>query len=472
VQAVRFISGHAEITHNYFQEVDEEIRKTPVQDRAWPLYAEAMKDAPKWPKGIEKAAEEGPSSIDWPTLVEFVHQNSDRIKLIEEASKNPALGWIPSESINDGVRKNANTVSPLLIISSSPVSDCLINASRLLGLAIDVAVFERDSKSAQEYFITRVRIAEQLLNGEQSPVLLNQITGIAIFSRTSHDLERLLVKQSTFFSLHQISELVAVWSSFNKGIPFRTSYKLERMLYLDVAQRIYTPGPRGFLCDDVWSALEASMPGTNSPPTTDFDWRGPILMTFAVDRQAAILEADTLQNEFTSLFAVRRWEWDERKEQRLHEIDRRLSSRIAFIRNPLLLVVSHNARLAKMAELAEVRRMTTLTALALTRYKLETGRWPQQLTELIPRYLPTTPIDPNDGKPIRYKLLDGNPLIYSIGSDRDDDGGTITPYQQSSGAIPDTFFSPSSDIAKIHRDPNHEYHGDWILWPPVEKKSE
>jgi hypothetical protein len=41
----------------------------------------------------------------------------------------------------------------------------------------------------------------------------------------------------------------------------------------------------------------------------------------------------------------------------------------------------------------------------------------------VPDLLPAVPPDRYDGKPLRYQLVDGKPLVYSIGSDRDDDAG-------------------------------------------------
>ena len=39
--------------------------------------------------------------------------------------------------------------------------------------------------------------------------------------------------------------------------------------------------------------------------------------------------------------------------------------------------------------------------------------------------LPQIPIDPYSGKPLRMAIIDGEPVIYSIGKDGRDDGGRI-----------------------------------------------
>jgi hypothetical protein len=66
------------------------------------------------------------------------------------------------------------------------------------------------------------------------------------------------------------------------------------------------------------------------------------------------------------------------------------------------------------------------TEMAVYRYKKETGRYPQSLQELVPKYMSSIPIDPfTQGKPLVYKLLAGGSkfLLYSIGPDQIDNGG-------------------------------------------------
>jgi len=65
------------------------------------------------------------------------------------------------------------------------------------------------------------------------------------------------------------------------------------------------------------------------------------------------------------------------------------------------------------------------TGLALERYRLaHSGQLPSGISELIPAYLNEVPIDPFDGHPLRYKKLAHSFVVYSIGPDGRDDGGT------------------------------------------------
>jgi hypothetical protein len=62
-------------------------------------------------------------------------------------------------------------------------------------------------------------------------------------------------------------------------------------------------------------------------------------------------------------------------------------------------------------------------AIAMTRYRLDHGRYPERLDALIPAYLHDIPPDPFDGKPLRLAQEGDQWLLYSIGLDCADDGG-------------------------------------------------
>ena len=62
-------------------------------------------------------------------------------------------------------------------------------------------------------------------------------------------------------------------------------------------------------------------------------------------------------------------------------------------------------------------------AVAIERYRLATGRLPDQLEGLVPKLLERVPSDPFDGQPLRYRRTDPGYILYSVGEDGHDDGG-------------------------------------------------
>lgn len=75
---------------------------------------------------------------------------------------------------------------------------------------------------------------------------------------------------------------------------------------------------------------------------------------------------------------------------------------------------------------AEARRRILITAIALERFRLKHGSYPNSLDALAPDWLKTVPTDFMNNEPLRYSLRgDGHFLLYSIGLDEKDDGGKM-----------------------------------------------
>jgi hypothetical protein len=73
---------------------------------------------------------------------------------------------------------------------------------------------------------------------------------------------------------------------------------------------------------------------------------------------------------------------------------------------------------------AEATKRIVITAIALKRFQLQRGNYPERLSELTPEFLASVPLDPVDGQPLRYRRnADGTYLLYSIGENGVDDGG-------------------------------------------------
>jgi hypothetical protein len=81
-------------------------------------------------------------------------------------------------------------------------------------------------------------------------------------------------------------------------------------------------------------------------------------------------------------------------------------------------VVEADARVA-----AELR--SAVAGLAAERYRLKYARWPDTLDALVPEFLPAVPADPYDGRPLRYRRLPEGVVVYSLGPDKQDDGGRL-----------------------------------------------
>lgn len=66
---------------------------------------------------------------------------------------------------------------------------------------------------------------------------------------------------------------------------------------------------------------------------------------------------------------------------------------------------------------ADFRQTAAAVAAATRAYRLDHGRYPAVLAELVPGYLPTAPVDPFNGEPPRYSTDTGE--VHSVGTDSD-----------------------------------------------------
>lgn len=104
------------------------------------------------------------------------------------------------------------------------------------------------------------------------------------------------------------------------------------------------------------------------------------------------------------------------------EHDRQLrATRGGGILAGLLIPAAHRVAFAALD--ADARRALARTAVAASAYRAKHGRPPEKVGDLVPDFLPETPLDPFDGRPLRLRKADDGLVIYSLGRDRADDGG-------------------------------------------------
>lgn len=83
-----------------------------------------------------------------------------------------------------------------------------------------------------------------------------------------------------------------------------------------------------------------------------------------------------------------------------------------------LLLPKFNQKAMTIAETRVAR-----TCIAVLSYRLKNGRMPEDTSELVPEHIDSIPLDPMDAKPMRYKKTEDGAIVYSVGSDRVDNGG-------------------------------------------------
>lgn len=106
-------------------------------------------------------------------------------------------------------------------------------------------------------------------------------------------------------------------------------------------------------------------------------------------------------------------------------------------------LVGASAKIGQAAARVEATLTCAYTAVAMERFHLAKGRWPQKLDELVPQYLAEVPRDPFDGAPLRMARQGTAVIVYSVSLDKLDQGGILLPNPTASG----------SDVGFVLHDP-------------------
>ncbi|MCS6975988.1 MAG: hypothetical protein NZM31_03110 [Gemmatales bacterium] len=98
--------------------------------------------------------------------------------------------------------------------------------------------------------------------------------------------------------------------------------------------------------------------------------------------------------------------------------------------------------------------------IAVERFRIRHGRWPNDLDELVPDFLDRVPRDCFTGNPLRYRVTSEGVIIWSVGPDGVDEGGSVQCWATEVGV-------PKKDIGFRLYNPDHRN-----LPPPTEPDSD
>ena len=97
-----------------------------------------------------------------------------------------------------------------------------------------------------------------------------------------------------------------------------------------------------------------------------------------------------------------------------------------YVMTSLLLPSLQKAFARDAVHSAEIRN--AVVALAVERFRItNNGELPADLAAVIPGFLEELPADPFDGKPVRYQRLERGYVVYCVGPDEKDNGGSEKP---------------------------------------------
>lgn len=468
---IRYYAGEPLVARNYTAELNSEILALPQDECGWPLYREALLalEAPV-PVGPDGRSILSPADDGWETMVEYLQRHQGALELARLAASKPHLGipLVPGEREPKGhwafaASADSPWSSVNVAANESPVGwgrtlgvGELRPLARMLLADARLAMIEGDSARARADLFALIDLAQQC---RESPLFIGDLYSFNVLHLASDVLAQSLIHSPEYFNDEQLTGLAHRLAAYSGGGSIHVRFGMQRTYFEDLIQRLYTDDGKGDgrLTSEGIALLLSVGPSVplmgEGGEETRLEWlTGPLAAQLIGSRREVTEEFERQLSLIERQAVEPMWTWTEVPGT---SFENELASE-AYRRRylPVFVMLPAIGRAATQAEITTQRRDAALTAIALELYRRRNGAYPETLDPLVPELLPTLPVDRFDGQPLRYRLSDEGPLLYSIGSDRIDDGGkpAETEYQQLN--VPRYSW----------RMPNPPMHADWILW--------
>ncbi len=453
-ELARFHMGDPTISRDFVAEHNAQIEQIPEEERAWPIYRQAILALYPLTEEERDAIEWRPTEAQLATMAAIIAEKQEALALFRKASQRRVMGVPWSNGFDD------TELAPLLLgedyepaaqVEGPPMLfDVLLPhlaslrmGARLLCVDARLAALQGESERALANLTAVVGMSTHVHTGE---TLIEALVDLDIFSIASGTTLETLRLHSEIFSEEELLTLAHEFAGAEfDPIP---ALKTERAFFLDVIQRSFTDDGSGdgVLVDEgieLLNLLDMGAEPSSGPALT-----GPIARLLVGSRADQVALHDKIMTFYEARSALPLWKQFEEEDAADTLLENHVGdpSYLFVVR-----LVPALSRTIVNHELIRMERDRTLAAIALELYRKREGAYPQRLEQLVPQYLPALPIDRFDGQPFRYELRDGTPMVWSVGADLDDDRGV--PARDQRGVL----YAP--------RRPN-DIDGDWVLYPP------
>ena len=441
------------IKRNYVAEWNAATLAIPESDRAAPMYmkaAHAIAVAPGLKDGVRFMVERDPSERGYAVSKAFLEANPQLVPLILEATRKPRMGLVVSDADPSpawsmsaeyeklGAPQKSASENPVLMGVLLPHLGPMRQMARMLSQDAAIGVQAGDSARVMEDWAAIVRMSR---HASEDGTLIGQLVGVALFDMWFRDVIGVMQAKPDLFDASQLRALAhQVGAVGLRGRPgdFKLSFAREQDMLDDFVQRTFTDDGRGGgrLAPRGLAELGASfMPElTDGPAVIMRNNRGglsvgpaaPLAVVWSVGRRETVDAYRDLLGAYEAQRAIPLW--DRAAPSPLsaatHKYDLGNGPSRFFVLQALW--PSFERMIAVERELIQTRDVAQ-ASVAMVAYRSAHGMWPATLDELIPSYLPSVPVDGFDGKPLKYRLVNGAPLLYSIGLDFEDNQGKVAP---------------------------------------------
>lgn len=430
---VRFELGSPTVARNFSAEGNARFLAMAAEDRAEMVYIEAHRLMGPIDRDFSASVLSRislrPGDEAWADAAAFAAQVAPALALVRRAAAMPVFGhilrdsakdcpwWLGEESSDDPPTENPQLYRLLL-----PYIGPLRVQANLLGIEAVVAASRGDGALAAHNLHAVLGIVGHL---RERPMHIVDGAAYNLIVAASERLRVILREYPGAIedeALERLSEAFAALD--DEQVCLRLD--AEREGILDLLQRTYTDNGRGDgrITPAGMRLMKTMRKLNDSDPrlTLGEHLKGPWTMLTTPRRSEMLSRWEAFAVGVEAVGRLPVWkrpsaDLGARLEQ-LHEEDD-LASQILTAALPM------SRRVLTPIDDARIARDATIAVIALERYRLAHGAYPASLRDLVPRFIDPVPVDQYDGSPLKYKLAAEGPVLYSVGFDGVDDGGSF-----------------------------------------------
>ncbi len=494
------------ISTDYLAILNKSSISMPEDQRGWPYYQQAL----AWLKANTEASPRRPnvSAVtveDWltgPTDGEtllldnypkldtaqrkvvdaWLNERAEFLVLLRKAARQPRLGlelgnYSPQYRRLFGMREfDADVAEKKSAVESSiyfvllPHIQAMRGMARVLKADLQRSAFQGNGTAALADLRALTGMAR---HGGQAPWLVCGLVKCGLLHSAMEGLETVLAAHAEIWSTRELAQAAHLLAAVSLDV--RDYVQGEKTSFFDLVQRLYSDDGRGDgyltaaglrrLDREVLPVLRA---GGNWQANHFSNWQylaaAPATYFVGASRRELLAKHAEMWARMEAEAERPLWDPLPTEETAAGQYER--MSPLARLRYGMLDRSLPAYRAVRMTfEKAKGLREGALLGIALQLYRREHGKWPESLNQLVPLSLPSLPIDRINGGPLRYRIVDGQPVIYSLGVDGKDDGGVLPDYCMGDPWRYRLLWPPAHEVAE-------EEKGDWVIWSTGSANSE